>query len=131
MRFLRSRAVRTETRLARQERARELRGDLTVAETLLWEQLRDRKLHGLKFRRQVSIDRYVVDFYCPERKLVVELDGPVHGDGQQAEHDLNRDTFLRSRGLRILRLSNRQVIDEIERTLQEIWEEARKPVGKG
>jgi very-short-patch-repair endonuclease len=101
---------------------RRLRVEGTEAEVALWQLLRNRKLIGCKFRRQVPIGRYVADFYCHERKLIVELDGGVHSDPDQQAHDQNRDAFLLSLGLRILRLSNEevlgaQVLDQIRKAL--------------
>jgi len=88
------------------ERARELRRDQTYAEHWLWDTLRDRRL-GWKFRRQVPVDSYVVDFYCAELKLVVEVDGEIHLDPRQVAHDKSRDTHLRSIGCTILRFFQR------------------------
>ena len=99
---------------------RRLRVEGTEAEEALWQLLRNRKLIGCKFRRQVPIGRYVADFYCHERKLVVELDGGVHSNPDQQEHDRNRDTFLLSLGLRILRLSNEEALGASEKILEQI-----------
>jgi very-short-patch-repair endonuclease len=87
-----------------------LRAEQTQAETMLWQMLRNRKLIGFKFRRQVVVGRYVADFYCHERKLIVELDGGVHSGPDQQSHDQNRDTALLSLGLRILRIPNEEVL---------------------
>ena len=67
------------------DRARQMRKDHTRAEAAAWELLRDRRTLGLKFRRQVPIDRYIVDFYCPEIRLIVEVDGGVHDQPEQAK----------------------------------------------
>ncbi len=99
---------------------RRLRTEGTEAEAALWQLLRNRKLIGCKFRRQVPIGRYVADFYCHERKLVVELDGGVHADPDQQAHDQNRDAFLLSVGLRILRLTNEDVLGPPEKVLDQI-----------
>ena len=92
----------------------------TDAEAVLWQLLRNRKLIGCKFRRQVPIGRYVADFFCHERRLIVELDGGVHSDPDQQLHDQNRDTFLLSLGLRILRFSNEQVLGAPQEVLDQI-----------
>jgi very-short-patch-repair endonuclease len=102
------------------ERVRQLRAEETEAEAALWPLLRNRKLIGCKFRRQVPIGRYVADFYCHERKLVVELDGGAHSDPDQRLHDQNRDTFLRSLGLRILRFSNEEALGAPDKVLDQI-----------
>jgi very-short-patch-repair endonuclease len=88
---------------------RRLRRDMTVAETMLWQGLRNRGC-GWKFRRQVPIGPYVADFACLGLKLIVELDGPPHDDPQQQLHDRRRDAWLRERGWHVLRFSNDLVI---------------------
>jgi len=92
----------------------------TEAEAALWQLLRNRKLIGAKFRRQVPIGRYVADFYCHERKLIIELDGGVHSDPDQQIHDRSRDTYLLSMGLRILRLSNEESLGDPQQILARI-----------
>jgi very-short-patch-repair endonuclease len=99
---------------------RRLRAEQTQAEAALWQLLRNRKLVGSKFRRQVPMGRYVADFYCHERKLIIELDGGVHSDPDQQTHDHNRDTFLRSLGLRILRIPNEEVLGDLRGVLDKI-----------
>jgi len=99
---------------------RRLRAEQTEAEAALWQLLRNRKLIGGKFRRQVPVGRYVADFYCYERKLVVELDGGVHSAPDQQVHDHNRDTFLLSLGLRVLRISNEDVLGAPDKVLDQI-----------
>ncbi len=86
--------------------ARRLRRDMTQAETMLWRSLRGTALGGLKFRRQVPIGRYVVDFLCVEHRFIVELDGAPHDRDDQKQHDAIRDAWLRDHGYRILRLRN-------------------------
>ena len=98
------------------ELARELRRRGTPAEALFWELVRDRRLLGLKFRRQHQIGLYLVDFYCHELRLVVELDGEIHR-GQQ-KHDRVRDSWLQSEGIAVLRFPNRRVLDEPEAVLE-------------
>ena len=88
------------------EVARELRKKSTPAERLLWEQLRNHRLNGLKFRRQHHVGRYVVDFYCAELWLVVELEGGVHNTKDQKEYDKHRFDFLEANDLHILRIRN-------------------------
>jgi very-short-patch-repair endonuclease len=90
--------------------ARSLRRDMTVAEEILWRSLRGSRFGGLKFRRQVPIGKYVVDFLCVEHRFIVELDGAPHEKKEQQGHDALRDAWLRERGYRILRLPNDIVI---------------------
>src|SRR4029077_14693065 len=98
-------------------RAKRLRRICPPTEEALWEHLRDRKLLGLKFRRQVPIGPYVADFYCYELKLVLELDGSIHEEDSQICHDRNRDANLEALGFRILRFTNREVHDHLEALL--------------
>lgn len=93
--------------------ARELRATMTREEELLWERLRGKKLRGIRFYRQVPIDRYVADFYCPRYKLIIELDGSVHEQQEQREHDHLRNTYLQKRGFRILRIQNKKVMQNL------------------
>ncbi|MFA7262789.1 MAG: DUF559 domain-containing protein [Caulobacter sp.] len=106
-------------------RARELRSFQTLAERQLWQLLRGRKLAGLKFRRQVPIDRYIADFACLETRLVVELDGPVHED--RYEQDEQRTDVLRSLGWHVVRFNNETVIAEPHRVLDGILTELGRP----
>ena len=102
------------------ERARELRKKQTPAESLLWEVLRNRKLLGFKFRRQHRFGDYFADFYCHEAQLVLECDGPVHESNEAWHHDQERDAYLNALGLRVLRFSNAQILNDTERVLNEI-----------
>jgi very-short-patch-repair endonuclease len=86
----------------------------------MWEILRDRRLEGIKFRRQKALGIFVADFYCPELKLVVELDGEVHEAPHQAAHDANRDSYLRFVGCTILRFPNRELYENREAVLAKI-----------
>jgi very-short-patch-repair endonuclease len=106
-------------------RARELRRSATEAETALWGLLRHRRLRGLKFRRQFPIATFVADFCCYSICLIVELDGEVHHEPAQVAHDKNRDTYLRSRGYKILRIPNHRLCQAPESVLDEIFQAAR------
>ena len=120
-------AMRPSVIAERTQRARDLRKAQTSAEAELWRALRNRRLEGLKFRRQVSLDRYVLDFYCHEHQLVVELDGEVHEEPQQRDHDQSRDTYLVSLGLRIVRIPNREVLENLAEVLRRIVAMALTP----
>ena len=88
-------------------RARELRQPQTPAERVLWGRLRNRQLDGYKFRRQHPIGRFIVDFYCAECRLVIEIDGDTHLD--QVEYDQERTAWLEARGHRVVRFTNQDV----------------------
>ena len=92
-------------------RARSLRKALTPQELGLWQRLRGRKLGGFRFRRQHPVGPYILDFYCAEMRLAVELDGESHGVEGAAEHDARRDAWLIARGLMILRIANEAAKD--------------------
>ena len=110
------------------EFARSNRKDATQAESFLWEILRNRKLNRLKFRRQHPIeDKYVLDFYCAEFRLVVEIDGGYHETLDQKEYDEGRTYDLNELGLTVLRFSNEEVLFETERVLQEILDRTLTP----
>jgi len=89
------------------DRAKEMRHEPVQAEKLFWSEVRNRKLGGFKFKRQVPIGRYIVDFACLGEMLVVELDGPLHDE--RAGYDANRDALLRELGYRVLRFTNDDV----------------------
>ncbi|HEX6901422.1 MAG TPA: endonuclease domain-containing protein [Thermoanaerobaculia bacterium] len=105
-------------------RAQILRETPTRAERAMWEILRDRRLQGIKFRRQHPISIYVADFFCHELKLIVELDGEVHDAPRRAVRDANRDAYLRSQGCTILRFPNHDVFHDRESVLTRILETA-------
>jgi very-short-patch-repair endonuclease len=99
--------------------ARAMRHAPVVTERLLWDLLRDRRLSGLKFRRQVPLGRYIVDFMCPRHRLIIEADGPSHEDNL---HDEYRDAWLRSQGFRVMRFPNREIQDYSDAVLAKILE---------
>jgi methionyl-tRNA synthetase len=103
------------------EFARKLRHGQTDAESLMWLMLRDRRMGGAKFRRQHPIDPYVLDFYCHEARLAIEVDGGQHGEARA--HDEQRSALLRSKGIDVLRFWNNQVLGETEAVLEKIWGE--------
>jgi very-short-patch-repair endonuclease len=94
--------------------AREQRVNAVQAEAILWRALRNRRCENQKFRRQVTLDDYIVDFVCFDRRLVVEVDGPSHESAEQQEKDRERDRWLRKQSFRILRLPNELVIASTE-----------------
>jgi very-short-patch-repair endonuclease len=92
-----------------QKRANSLRKNQTSAEDLLWCNLRNRKLGGYKFRRQHPVLVYIADFYCPEKKVVVEVDGGIHKRKEQREYDKKRDEKMEGLGIFVLRFTNEEV----------------------
>ncbi|MDM3857486.1 MAG: endonuclease domain-containing protein [Aphanizomenon gracile PMC649.10] len=95
-----------------------MRTEATLAEKHLWQRLKNKQMLGLKFRRQQVIDRFIVDFYCHEVKLVIEVDGEIHNYTQV--EDAIRQEFLESLGLRVVRFKNEDVLFRIEGVLEEI-----------
>ena len=95
-------------------RARELRRQMTPAEQKLWQQLRGKQFYQLKFRRQHPLDRFILDFYCHQYQLVIEVDGESHADPAQKAYDAARTEWLEQRGLRVIRFSNRDVQTNLE-----------------
>jgi len=100
------------------ERAKQLRSDSTFPERLLWSRLRGKRLVGLKFRRQHAVGPYFVDFYCAVAQLVIELDGRTH-DGRAA-YDRQRTEFLEREGLRVVRYSNDDVLEDVDAVAEDI-----------
>jgi very-short-patch-repair endonuclease len=100
--------------------ARRLRREQTDAERLLWGHLRDRRLNGFKFRRQVPAAPFIVDFVCIERGLVVELDGSQHGEDRALAYDARRTAVLNARGMRVLRFWNEDVLKDLTGVLNAI-----------
>jgi very-short-patch-repair endonuclease len=100
--------------------ARERRANAAQAEAILWRALRDRRCEKQKFRRQVAMGTYIVDFVCFERRLVIEVDGPTHEGAEQQVRDRERDAWLSQQRFRVLRLPNELVIAATEPALERI-----------
>ena len=105
------------------EYARSLRNEQTDAEQLLWGLLRGRRFAGRKFRRQHPIGRYILDFYCHESRLAVELDGGQHNEGETRSYDDRRSRFLREQGIRVVRFWNHDVLLQTDSVLESLWDE--------
>jgi very-short-patch-repair endonuclease len=103
------------------ERCRELRRSATNAEALLWLLLRARQIAGAKFRRQHQFGRFILDFYCHEAKLAIELDGAHHSSRPARAADAARSAYLESRGIRVVRFANDEVLDRTEGVITRIW----------
>ena len=107
------------------DRSRSLRRLSTYPERAVWTLVRNRQLDGMRFRRQQAIGPYIVDFYCAEANLVVEIDGESH-DGRE-EEDAKRTSYLQGRGLRLLRLTNDEVVSDREAVAEAILAAAARP----
>lgn len=100
---------------------KKLRSSATTQEIILWSRLRKKQL-GYKFRRQSSIGKYIVDFYCPQKKLIIELDGWQHKEEKQERYDKERTKFIESLGFKILRFWNNDVNNNLEGAIFKIEE---------
>jgi len=103
-------------------KAKELRRTETEAERLLWARLHKNQLLGLQFRRQHPINRFIADFYCPKIKLVVEVDGGIHEIPEHKAYDIGRSEILNDFGIKVIRFTNEQVINDIETVIKKIKE---------
>jgi very-short-patch-repair endonuclease len=108
------------------EPARTLRTHLTDSEQLLWSRLRRKQLLEVQFYRQKPLGPYIVDFYAPEAQLVIEVDGSQHLVVEEAEYDSQRTAYLESQGLRTLRFTNLEVLQETEAVVEEIYRAVRE-----
>ena len=100
--------------------AKSMRKSMTDAELKLWNAVRAHRLMGLGFRRQVPIDRYIVDFACPQHRIIVEVDGSQHNDPDALRYDMERTGFLEHSGWTVLRFTNDDVLNEIDGVCQHI-----------
>lgn len=107
-----------------QVRARQLRREQTAMEARVWEHLRNRQLDGFKFRRQHPLGRFIADFYCPERLLIIEIDGAIHRD--QADRDEVRTAALETAGYTVMRWTNEQVEYQLPMVLEQIRHALRR-----
>jgi 5-methyltetrahydrofolate--homocysteine methyltransferase len=105
------------------DKAKEMRNRPTEAEKMLWNVLSDKGIDNYKFRRQHIIGEYIVDFVCLEKRLVIEVDGSIHNQPEQIEHDKQRTEWLESKGFRIVRYSNQQIVNDILNSAESIRKE--------
>ena len=103
--------------------SRQLRENMTDAERRLWSKIRTRQLKEYQFYRQKPIGDYIVDFFCPRARLVIEIDGSQHLVGETVEYDRIREDFLNSLGLRVLRFNNTEVLQNTNGVVERIGEE--------
>jgi len=90
-----------------------LRRQLTASEAVLWKAISGKKLDGRKFRRQHSVGPFIVDFYCPLENLIIEVDGSSHDNPTSSANDALRDAFMKKHGLRVLRVENKSILDDL------------------
>jgi very-short-patch-repair endonuclease len=107
--------------------SRQLRNNMTDAERHLWSKIRRKQLTGYQFYRQKPIGDYIVDFFCPKARLVVEVDGGQHFSDETKEYDRIRGEYLHSLGLRVLRFTNSDVLTRIEAVIESINENMGNP----
>ena len=100
--------------------ARQLRVHQTPGEKVLWIKIRAQRFHGLKFRRQVPLEPYIVDFLCFDRKLIIEIDGDSHYEPGAQEYDEKREAYLCAQGFTVLRLGNMETVQDIEAVLAKL-----------
>ena len=112
---------------ALKQRRRELRRNQTEAEKALWAHLRNKQFYGMKFFRQYSIGPYILDFYCPNMKLAVELDGGQHNQCESKEYDAVRSEYLKAQGIEVIRFWNHEVLHDMESVLSELGLEVTPP----
>jgi len=102
------------------KRAKSLKREMTPAEKILWNELRDGRLEGYKFRRQHPIGKFIADFYCHQGKLVVELDGSIHDNEDVKERDASRTSEIENFELRVIRFQNEDIFKKLNEVLKQI-----------
>ena len=102
------------------KKAVDLRNNMTKAEIILWSRLRMRKVEGLKFRRQQPIFNYIVDFYCHETKLIIEVDGEIHNLPEQRKSDKYRNKILTLNGFNIIHFTNHEIVTNVDSVIAKI-----------
>lgn len=113
-------------RTSEKEKRRRLRNNMTEPEIILWSRLKSRQLSGFKFRRQYSVGPFVLDFYCPEKKLAIEVDGGGHFSDEGVEYDRMRQSVIEQFGIHFLRFTNADVVKNLYGVLTVIDDELNK-----
>ena len=108
--------------------SRQLRENMTDAERQLWSKIRMKQLKGCQFYRQKPIGDYIVDFFCPRAKLIIEVDGSQHFINETIEYDRIREEYVRSLGLKVLRFTNTEVLKHVEGVVERIEEEMNEEI---
>ncbi len=102
------------------QKAKELRNNMTPAENALWNRLSKNQLKGFRFRRQHPLYLFIADFYCHKATLVVEIDGGIHSLPENKEYDINRDFVMQKFGIQVLRFTNEEVLNNVDKVLNKI-----------
>ena len=102
------------------EKRRKLRQDIVKAEKIIWDKIRNRQIEDCKFRRQYSVDKFVIDFYSPILKIAIEIDGESHFKEGAAEYDRERQMYIESLGIKFIRFTNNDVYDNLDGVLESI-----------
>lgn len=103
------------------ERRKELRNNQTEVEKILWLNLSNKKLSGFKFVRQYSVGPYILDFYCPQIRLAIELDGSQHGEKENVLYDKDRNNYLENANIRTIRFWNNEIMGNLKSVLNQIY----------
>lgn len=109
------------------QRRKELRRKQTRAEEHLWDQIRNKKMNGVKFFRQYGVGSYILDFYAPKMRLCIEVDGEYHGCMRQRQYDEDRTKELGAIQIRIIRFSNKEVLENVSAVLRQVAFYLRNP----
>ncbi|MCB0749499.1 MAG: endonuclease domain-containing protein [Ignavibacteriae bacterium] len=104
------------------EQRRSNRNNPTKAEQLLWERIRKKQLYGFRFLRQYSVGPYILDFYCPKMHLGIEVDGGYHKTNNQKRYDMEKEKFIKSTGINVIRFDNEEVLNKIGVVINKITE---------
>jgi very-short-patch-repair endonuclease len=114
--------TRLFNRTTEKEKRRALRKDMPEPEKRIWARLRAKQIYGHKFRRQYSIGNFIVDFYCPEKKLAIEIDGDSHFTQKMRPYDAVRQKYIESKGIHVVRFTNQDITENVEGVLVHIAE---------
>ncbi len=113
-------------RASEKEKRQKLRNNMTKAEKMLWDKIKGKQIESCKFRRQYSVAQFIIDFYCPELKLAIEIDGESHFQEDAVKYDQERQIFIESAGIIFLRFTNNEVFEKLNSILEIITEKIRE-----
>ncbi|NMG06035.1 endonuclease domain-containing protein [Brasilonema sp. UFV-L1] len=113
-------------RASEKEKRQNLRNNMTKAEKMLWDKIKGKQIESCKFRRQYSVAQFIIDFYCPELKLAIEIDGESHFQEDAVKYDKERQIFIESAGIIFLRFTNNEVFENLNSILEIITEKIRE-----